>query len=142
MNMTEIFEHDQKYHTDKHYLLEHYQKCTTVDFIIIFCILFVTFSCCGTYYPMLSFFSWRHQKKKRDFMRLLLFRSNSLVHVRRLNDFFLNIFLVIFIHILVMFLQLRFVSVIFRFQRSCSSVWIFFGHILTHFWSYWFGQNN
>ena len=29
-----------------------------------------------------------------------------------------------------------------KFQRSPSSVWIFFGHILTHFWSYWFGQNN
>ena len=29
-----------------------------------------------------------------------------------------------------------------KFQRSCSSVWIFFGHILTDFRSYWFGQKT
>ena len=27
------------------------------------------------------------------------------------------------------------------FYQSCSSVWIFSGHILTHFRSYWFSQN-
>ena len=29
-----------------------------------------------------------------------------------------------------------------NFHRSCLSVWSFFGHILTVFWSYWFGQTT
>ena len=29
-----------------------------------------------------------------------------------------------------------------KFHCSCLLVWLFFGHILTDFWSYWLDQNN
>ena len=89
--------------------------------------------------------------------------ENKPIHVRRLNEFILFlIILVIFIFMFVVLMiffkyifghihpyfgscsmvKVRWCNLSVKFQRLRSLVWIFIGHILTHFWSYWFGQNN
>ena len=59
-----------------------------------------------------------------EFIYFLLFRSYSLVFRSSLT------------------VNVRWCDFLVTFYCSRLLVWISFGHILTHFWSYWIGQNN
>ena len=65
----------------------------------------------------------------------IIFQSNSPIHVCRLNVFLL----IHFWSYLSIFwscstVKVRRCNLLVKFQHSHSSMWIFFGHILTHFW--------
>ena len=118
MNMTEKFEHDQKIHTNEHYPLNLTENKINI-----------------TRKTNINVCMWQ---------KIILFWSYSPVHVRRLNDFCLLIYFWSYSSIFrsCSIVKVRQCNLLVKFHRSRFLVWIFFGHILTPFWSYWFGQNN
>ena len=116
MNMTKKFENDQKIHTDDHYLLNLTENIINITRIMNMNVWI---------WPKLIYFSHIHRFVSIVWMIFLLiyFRSYSSIFVSST-------------------VKVRWCNLSVKFQCSRLLVWIFFSHILTHFWSYWLGQNN